>query len=60
MLKKIVTKQITLSLVTVIKATNEGLTREYTEYKAIVVWINNLPEILVVLGKPYKYISQIG
>lgn len=37
MLKKIVTKQITLSPVTVIKATNEGLTKEYTGYKAIVV-----------------------
>lgn len=60
MLKKIVTKQITLSPVMVIKATNEGLTRGYTVYKAIVVWINNLPQILVVLGKPHKYISKIG
>lgn len=60
MLKKIVTKQITLSPVTVIKATNEGLTRECTGYRAVVVWINNLPEILMVVGKPHKYISQIG
>lgn len=37
MLKKIVTKQITLSPVTVIKATNEVLTKEYTGYKAVVV-----------------------